>query len=202
MSYRQITKDKWRSIHFYCLRKLTCLERIARKKVLQLSLKQLFFFVVAFHPRRVFHRKKWPSCPLDEVLNKLDTSSCSSISALILYLFQCPLKEKETRDQPVSKTQLKCKILRQRDCEPLHGYFAQRGLPVSVPTQSQTAQCGQDFGLLLGKILERATPRQYYNDFDCKKIGFIQRLPQQWYVKLARHIVWIIGFKHPQDMAL
>ena len=32
----------------------------------------------------------------------------------------------------------------------------------------------------LGEILERATPKQYYNGFDCDRIGFIQRLPQQW----------------------
>ena len=28
--------------------------------------------------------------------------------------------------------------------------------------------------------LERATPKQYHTDFDCDKVGFIQRLPQQW----------------------
>lgn len=32
----------------------------------------------------------------------------------------------------------------------------------------------------LGEIIERATPKQYYSDFNCKKVGFIQRLPQQW----------------------
>ena len=28
--------------------------------------------------------------------------------------------------------------------------------------------------------VERATPKQYHTDFDCDKVGFIQRLPQQW----------------------
>ena len=32
----------------------------------------------------------------------------------------------------------------------------------------------------LGEIIERATPKQYHTDFDCDKVGFIQRLPQQW----------------------
>ena len=32
----------------------------------------------------------------------------------------------------------------------------------------------------MGEILERATPKQYATGFECDKIGFIQRLPQQW----------------------
>ena len=32
----------------------------------------------------------------------------------------------------------------------------------------------------LGEIIERATPKQYYGDFGCKRVGFVQRLPQQW----------------------
>ncbi|KAJ8959523.1 hypothetical protein NQ314_006260 [Rhamnusium bicolor] len=32
----------------------------------------------------------------------------------------------------------------------------------------------------LGEIVERATAEQYYNGFDCLKIGWIQKLPVQW----------------------
>ena len=36
-----------------------------------------------------------------------------------------------------------------------------------------------------GKILERATPHQRHDGFRCNKIGFVQRLPQQWEVPPA-----------------
>lgn len=32
----------------------------------------------------------------------------------------------------------------------------------------------------LGEIVERATDEQYYNGFDCQKIGWVQKLPIQW----------------------
>ena len=65
------------------------------------------------------------------------------------------------------------------ECEPLHGYGFRRG--------GYQCRCRPSHRLpnnvrrpYLGEIIERATPKQYYSDFDCTKIGFIQRLPQQW----------------------
>lgn len=65
------------------------------------------------------------------------------------------------------------------ECEPLHGYGFRRG--------GYQCRCRPSHRLpnvvrrpYLGEIIERATPMQYKNMFDCDKIGFIQRLPQQW----------------------
>lgn len=65
------------------------------------------------------------------------------------------------------------------ECEPLEGYGFRRG--------GYQCRCRPSHRLpnivrrpYLGEIIERATPKQYYQGFDCTKIGFIQRLPQQW----------------------
>ena len=65
------------------------------------------------------------------------------------------------------------------ECEPLHGYGFRRG--------GYQCRCRPGYRLpnvvrrpFLGEILERATMKQYSNGFDCTKVGFIQRLPQQW----------------------
>ena len=65
------------------------------------------------------------------------------------------------------------------ECEPLEGYGFRRG--------GYQCRCRPSHRLpnnvrrpYLGEIIERATPKQFYTGFDCTKIGFIQRLPQQW----------------------
>lgn len=55
-------------------------------------------------------------------------------------------------------------------CEPLHGWGFRRG--------GYQCRCQPGYRLplqvrrpFLGEIVERATEEQYYNGFDCKKIG-------------------------------
>jgi len=90
---------------------------------------------------------------------------------------QCP-KGKGNEGPNRFKDTAKCKK-ETTECEPLHGYGFRRG--------GYQCRCRPSHRLpnvvrrpFLGEVLERATPKQYYNDFACKKIGFIQRLPQQW----------------------
>ncbi|XP_015514944.1 uncharacterized protein [Neodiprion pinetum] len=65
------------------------------------------------------------------------------------------------------------------ECEPLHGWGFRRGgyqcrcKPGSrLPTVVRRPY--------LGEIVERATSEQYYNGFDCTKIGWVQKMPVQW----------------------
>ncbi|KAI4503084.1 hypothetical protein M0802_002128 [Mischocyttarus mexicanus] len=65
------------------------------------------------------------------------------------------------------------------ECEPLHGWGFRRG--------GYQCRCKPGYRLptvvrrpYLGEIIERATQEQYYNGFDCSKIGWIQKMPVEW----------------------
>jgi hypothetical protein len=65
------------------------------------------------------------------------------------------------------------------ECEPIHGWGFRRG--------GYQCRCKPGWRLpmqvrrpYLGEIVERATAEQYYNGFDCLKIGWVQKMPVQW----------------------
>lgn len=65
------------------------------------------------------------------------------------------------------------------ECEPIHGWGFRRG--------GYQCRCRPGWRLptlqrrpFLGEIIERATSEQYYNGFDCLKIGWIHKLPIKW----------------------
>lgn len=65
------------------------------------------------------------------------------------------------------------------ECEPIHGWGFRRG--------GYQCRCCPGFRLpnivrrpYLGEVLERATAEQYYNGFDCSKIGWVHKMPIQW----------------------
>ncbi|XP_015589377.1 uncharacterized protein LOC107265002 [Cephus cinctus] len=65
------------------------------------------------------------------------------------------------------------------ECEPLHGWGFRRG--------AYQCRCKPGYRLptvvrrpYLGEIIERATQEQYYNGFDCSKIGWIHKVPTKW----------------------
>lgn len=65
------------------------------------------------------------------------------------------------------------------ECEPLHGWGFRRG--------GYQCRCVPGYRLpnvvrrpYLGEILERATSKQFYNGFNCQKIGWVQKMPVQW----------------------
>lgn len=65
------------------------------------------------------------------------------------------------------------------ECEPIHGWGFRRG--------GYQCRCRPGYRLpnivrrpYLGEVLERATAEQYYNGFDCSKIGWIHKMPIQW----------------------
>ncbi|XP_053945795.1 uncharacterized protein LOC128855140 [Anastrepha ludens] len=65
------------------------------------------------------------------------------------------------------------------ECEPLHGWGFRRG--------GYQCRCKPGYRLpnvvrrpYLGEIVERASAEQYYNDYDCLKIGWVQKVPIQW----------------------
>lgn len=65
------------------------------------------------------------------------------------------------------------------ECEPIHGWGFRRG--------GYQCRCKPGYRLpmqvrrpYLGEIIERATEEQYYNGFDCLKIGWVQRMPVEW----------------------
>lgn len=65
------------------------------------------------------------------------------------------------------------------ECEPIHGWGFRRG--------GYQCRCRPGFRLpnivrrpYLGEVLERATAEQYYNGFDCTKIGWVHKMPIQW----------------------
>ncbi|XP_022825791.1 uncharacterized protein LOC111355913 isoform X1 [Spodoptera litura] len=89
---------------------------------------------------------------------------------------QCPPSLGNDRPNRFAST-ARCKET--TECEPLHGWGFRRG--------GYQCRCAPGYRLpslvrrpYLGEIIERATSDQYYNNFDCKKIGWIQRLPVQW----------------------
>jgi len=90
---------------------------------------------------------------------------------------QCPKGKGNDGPNKFANTD-KCKK-ETTECEPLHGYGFRRGGDQCRcrPSHRRPNNVRRPY---LGEIVERATPKQYYNDFSCKKVGFIQRLPQQW----------------------
>ncbi|XP_063705468.1 uncharacterized protein LOC134834659 [Culicoides brevitarsis] len=65
------------------------------------------------------------------------------------------------------------------ECEPIHGWGFRRG--------GYQCRCKPQYRLpsivrtpFLGEIIERATDEQYYNNFDCQRIGWVQKLPIQY----------------------
>lgn len=82
------------------------------------------------------------------------------------------------------------------ECEPIHGWGFRRGgyqcrcrPGYRLPMQSRRPY--------LGEIVERATEEQYYNGFDCAKIGWIQKLPVQW-EKAPWHVREMTLDRHPE----
>ncbi|KAK7868072.1 hypothetical protein R5R35_005539 [Gryllus longicercus] len=90
---------------------------------------------------------------------------------------QCPKGEGNSGPNRFADT-ARCKK-ETTECEPIHGWGFRRGgyqcrcIPgCRLPTIVRRP--------FLGEIIERATSEQYYNGFDCMKIGWIHRLPVQW----------------------
>jgi len=90
---------------------------------------------------------------------------------------QCPTGKGNDGPNRFANT-AKCKQ-ETTECEPLHGYGFRRGgyQCRCRPSHRRPNNVRRPY---LGEIIERATPKQYHTDFDCDKVGFIQRLPQQW----------------------
>ena len=90
---------------------------------------------------------------------------------------QCPKGKGNDGPNKFANTD-KCKK-ETTECEPLHGYGFRRGgyQCRCRPSHRRPNNVRRPY---LGEIVERSTSKQYYNDFSCKKVGFIQRLPQQW----------------------
>ncbi|XP_046830516.1 uncharacterized protein LOC124429371 [Vespa crabro] len=91
---------------------------------------------------------------------------------------QCPKGKGNNGPNRFANT-TRCKI-ETTECEPLHGWGFRRG--------GYQCRCKPGYRLptvvrrpYLGEIIERATQEQYYNGFDCSKIGWIQKMPVQWY---------------------
>lgn len=90
---------------------------------------------------------------------------------------QCPAGEGNSGPNRFADT-ARCKK-DTTECEPLHGWGFRRG--------GYQCRCIPGFRLpnvvrrpYLGEIIERATSKQYYNGFDCSKIGWVQKMPVQW----------------------
>lgn len=90
---------------------------------------------------------------------------------------QCPPSQGNDKPNMFASTD-RCKE-ETTECEPIHGWGFRRG--------GYQCRCRAGYRLpnlvrrpYLGEIVERATADQYYNNFDCSKIGWIQRLPVQW----------------------
>ncbi|XP_063243657.1 uncharacterized protein LOC134542961 [Bacillus rossius redtenbacheri] len=65
------------------------------------------------------------------------------------------------------------------ECEPLNGWGFRRG--------GYQCRCNPGWRLptmvrrpFLGEIIERANVEQYYNGFDCQKIGWVHKMPVEW----------------------
>uniref|UniRef100_U5ENY5 Putative g-protein coupled receptor signaling pathway n=1 Tax=Corethrella appendiculata TaxID=1370023 RepID=U5ENY5_9DIPT len=90
---------------------------------------------------------------------------------------QCPKGEGNKGPNKFADT-ARCKK-ETTECEPIHGWGFRRG--------GYQCRCKPGFRLpsivrrpYLGEILERASDEQYYNGFDCSKIGWVQKVPIQW----------------------
>ncbi|XP_012271433.1 uncharacterized protein LOC105694885 [Orussus abietinus] len=106
----------------------------------------------------------------------------TAISVMEMYyeridINQCPKGQGNSGPNRFANT-ARCKI-DTTECEPIHGWGFRRG--------GYQCRCKPGFRLprvvrrpYLGEIIERATQEQYYNGFDCTKIGWIQKVPAQW----------------------
>ncbi|XP_014280569.1 uncharacterized protein [Halyomorpha halys] len=90
---------------------------------------------------------------------------------------QCPLGEGNNGPNRFGDT-ARCKK-ETTECEPLHGWGFRRG--------GYQCRCKPGWRLppiirrpFLGEIIERATTEQYFNGFDCLKIGWVQKMPIKW----------------------
>ncbi|XP_043509525.1 uncharacterized protein LOC122528461 [Frieseomelitta varia] len=90
---------------------------------------------------------------------------------------QCPKGKGNSGPNKFANT-ARCKT-ETTECEPLHGWGFRRG--------GYQCRCRPGFRLpnvvrrpYLGEIIERATQEQYYNGFDCSRIGWIHKMPVQW----------------------
>ncbi|XP_014260746.1 uncharacterized protein LOC106673235 [Cimex lectularius] len=90
---------------------------------------------------------------------------------------QCPTGEGNSGPNHFADT-ARCKK-ETTECEPIDGWGFRRG--------GYQCRCRPGFRLptvvrrpFLGEILERATSEQFYNGFDCLKIGWKHKLPSKW----------------------
>uniref|UniRef100_A0A6M2DYF4 Putative g-protein coupled receptor n=1 Tax=Xenopsylla cheopis TaxID=163159 RepID=A0A6M2DYF4_XENCH len=90
---------------------------------------------------------------------------------------QCPKGEGNNGPNRFADT-ARCKK-ETTECEPLHGWGFRRG--------GYQCRCRPGYRLpsivrrpYLGEIVERASAEQYYNGFDCSKIGWVNKMPIQW----------------------
>lgn len=90
---------------------------------------------------------------------------------------QCPKGEGNNKPNKFADT-ARCKK-DTTECEPLHGWGFRRG--------GYQCRCRPGHRLpnvvrrpYLGEIIERASAEEYYNGYDCSKIGWIQKTPIQW----------------------
>lgn len=90
---------------------------------------------------------------------------------------QCPKGEGNNKPNRFADT-ARCKK-ETTECEPLHGWGFRRG--------GYQCRCRPGHRLpsvvrrpYLGEIIERASAEQYYNGFDCSRIGWVQKTPIQW----------------------
>ncbi|CAB0033910.1 unnamed protein product [Trichogramma brassicae] len=89
---------------------------------------------------------------------------------------QCPKGEGNRGPNRFANT-ARCKV-QTTECEPLHGWGFRRG--------GYMCRCKPGWRLpfvvrrpYLGEIIERASHEQYYNGFECSKIGWIQKRPAE-----------------------
>ncbi|XP_012232061.1 uncharacterized protein [Linepithema humile] len=90
---------------------------------------------------------------------------------------QCPKGQGNNGPNRFADT-ARCRI-ETTECEPIHGWGFRRG--------GYQCRCKPGHRLptvvrrpYLGEIIERATDEQYYNGFECSKIGWIHKMPVQW----------------------
>ncbi|KYN03563.1 PREDICTED: uncharacterized protein LOC108773343 [Cyphomyrmex costatus] len=90
---------------------------------------------------------------------------------------QCPKGQGNSGNNRFANT-ARCKS-DTTECEPIHGWGFRRG--------GYQCRCKPGYRLptvvrrpYLGEIVERATQEQYYNGFDCSKIGWVHKMPVQW----------------------
>lgn len=96
---------------------------------------------------------------------------------------QCPKGEGNRGPNRFADT-ARCKK-QTTECEPIHGWGFRRG--------GYQCRCKPQYRLpnvvrrpFLGEMVERATDEQYYNGFDCLKVGWVQKVPIQWDIATPR----------------